>query len=398
VGVAGTAIMLISTARMGLSTGTRALLARAVGAQDFEGASHVIQQAMVISAIFSIVTATIGITFAERILMLLGLEPDVVAQGAPYMRIVFVGSVFMSFGMMATSAMQASGDAVTPMKINIATRIFHTALAPFLIFGWWLFPRLGVRGAALTNIFTQAVGTSLGLWVLFSGRSRLRPTLRHFRFDGNMIWRIVKIGIPASITGMGRSFANFVLTWLIVPFGTAAVAAHSLVQRVDAFLHPPAMAVGQASGVLAAQNLGAGQPGRAERTGWIAAGFYTGVMAIGAVIIWFWAEYLVRIFNSEPELVKITATFMRIEIVSDMMFGLVVVLSTCLNGVGDTLPPMVTTLVTLWGVQMPMAYFLPKITNLGVYGVRWGIVAAIVVRGVIYSIYFKLGRWKRIRV
>ena len=213
-----------------------------------------------------------------------------------------------------------------------------------------------------------------------------------------MIWRIVKIGIPASITTLERSLASFVLTWLIVPFGTAAVAAHSLMQRVDSFLHPPANAVGRASGVLAAQNLGAGQPDRAERTAWIATGFYTGVMAIGAVVIWFWAQYLVRIFNSEPELVKITATFMRIEIVSDMMLGLVMVLSQCLNGIGDTLPPMLATLVTMWGVQMPLAYFLPKITNLGVYGVRWGIVSAIVARAVIYTIYFKLGRWKRIQV
>lgn len=213
-----------------------------------------------------------------------------------------------------------------------------------------------------------------------------------------MIWRIAKIGIPATITSVERSLANFVFTWLIVPFGTAAVAAHSLMQRVDAFLHPPAQAVGQASGVLAAQNLGAGQPERAERTGWIAAGFYTIVMAFGAVIIWFWAEYLVRIFNSEPELVRITATFMRIEIVSDLTFGLVVVLTNCLNGVGDTMIPMLTTLVTMWGVQMPMAYFLPKITNLGVYGVRWGMVSAIVLRAVIYTVYFKRGRWKRVRV
>ena len=63
-----------------------------------------------------------------------------------------------------------------------------------------------------------------------------------------------------------------------------------------------------------------------------------------------------------------------------------------------TPPPMLTTLVTMWGVQLPLAYFLPKITNLGVYGVRWGIVIAIILRAAIYTVYFKMGRWKRIRV
>ena len=77
---------------------------------------------------------------------------------------------------------------------------------------------------------------------------------------------------------------------------------------------------------------------------------------------------------------------------------MVMVLASCINGVGDTVVTMLTTLVSMWAVQVPMAYFLPKITNLGVYGVRWGIVSAIAMRAVIYIIYFKLGRWKRIRV
>jgi len=155
------------------------------------------------------------------------------------------------------------------------------------------------------------------------------------------------------------------------------------------------MGIGQASGILAGQNLGAGKPDRAERTGWISAGIFTCVMAVGAVVIWFWAENIVRIFNSEPELVKIAGGFLRIEIVNYMVFGPVIIITQCLNGIGDTIPTMLTTLVTMWGVQVPIAYFLPKITNLGVYGVRWGIVSAVAMRALIYSIYFKMGRWKR---
>ena len=121
-------------------------------------------------------------------------------------------------------------------------------------------------------------------------------------------------------------------------------------------------------------------------------------MAVASVGIWFWAEELVLIFNSEPELVEITATFLRIDIVSYLVFGLVVVLMNCLNGVGDTVIPMLTTLVTMWLIQLPLAWILPIVTDLGVYGVRWGIVIAIVMRALIYAIYFKHGRWKRKQV
>jgi len=427
VGVAGTAVMVVNSARMGLTTGTRAMIARFVGAGDERGANHVGQQSVVISAVFSVFMAIIGIALAEPIMRVFGLDEDVVAEGAAYMRIMFAGSVAMSFRMMAESVMQASGDSLTPMVASVGFRIAHVALCPFLVFGWWIFPRMGVSGAALTNVISQSLGAAVCLWALFAGKSvwldrgwwwngrgipgrfafwrvvrlvpsRLRLTLRGFSLDWRTVWRIVRIGIPASVTGIERSFANLFLVWFVTPFGTTAVAAHSLIQRVAQFAHMPAQGIGQAAGVLAGQNLGAGRPGRAERTGWTAAGLFSVVMVVASVAIAFWAEEIVGIFNSEPDLKKLGGDFLRIEIVSFMVFGLVMVLSNCLNGVGDTMIPMLTTLLTMWLVQVPLAYFLPKYTTLGVYGVRWGIVSAIAMRAVIYTAYFKAGRWKRMTV
>ncbi|MBA7675324.1 putative FMN/FAD exporter YeeO [subsurface metagenome] len=398
VGVASMLVMMVNSAKMGLQTGTRAMIARFIGAGDEQGANHVAQQAFVISIVFSVIIAAIGIFLADATLRLFGLEADVIREGAAYMRIQFVGMVFMSFWMLSQSIMEASGDVMTPMRITIGTRLLHVALAPFLIFGWWIFPRLGVSGAALANIADTSVAVVIGMWILFSGRSRLRPTMRGFRFDGSMIWRIVKIGIPASVTGMERSMANVLVMWFVVPFGTFAVAAHSLMERVGMFLRMPAMGMGRASGVLAGQNLGAGHPDRAERTGWIASGLYSGFMLIISVCIWFWAEYVIRLFNPEPRLVEIGATFLRIEIVGYIVFGLGMTLMNCLNGVGDTMIPMLTTLVSMWGVQVPLSYFLTRFTNLGMYGVRWGLVTGIIVRSVIFAVYFKVGRWKRKQV
>jgi putative MATE family efflux protein len=398
VGVAGMVVMVANSLRMGLSVSTRALVSRFVGAGDTGQANHVAQQTLVVSIAFSTILAIIGIFLSDTILRLLMLEADVIEQGATYMHIQFIGSVTMSLWMMAESTMQASGDAVNPMRIVVGFRLLHIVLSPFLIFGWWIFPRLGVSGAAVTNVIAQGIGGAIGLWLLFSGQTRLRLTLRNFRFDGKMIWRLMRIGLPASVTGAERTFANLILMWFVVPFGTWAVAAHSLIERIDVFAHMPSQGFGMAAGVLAGQNLGAGQPQRAEKTAWLAAGLITIVMFIVAGIIWLGAEGLVRLFNTEPELVKITSTFLRIQIVSYLMFGLVVVLMQCLNGVGDTVIPMVTTLTSMWMVQVPVAYFLSQFTGLGVYGVRWGIVSAVVARAVIYSIYFKLGRWKRKKV
>ena len=398
VGVGGIIVMVANSAVMGLITGFRAIIARFVGAGDARGANHVARQAFLISTSFSIVLASIGIFFAEPILILFGLEADVVAEGVPYMRIMFVGSVFISFRMMAEGIMQASGDAVTPMRIAILFRFFHVALCPFLVFGWWLFPRLGVSGAALTNVISQGLGVTLGLWVLFSGRTRLRLTLSNFRLDLDIIWRIVKIGIPASVMGMGRSFGQAMLMRFVAPFGTLAVAAHALCQRIDMMPVMIAMGLGNGAGVLVGQNLGAGQPERAERSGWLAAGLAEGFMVFCSLAVLLWAEYIIRIFNIEPSLVELASAFLRIAAAGYLVVGFTMVLSRCISGAGDTLPPMLVTLLTIWLVQVPLAGFLPQATDLGVYGVRWAIVAGMLVGAAIYVTYFRLGRWKRKRV
>jgi Na+-driven multidrug efflux pump len=106
----------------------------------------------------------------------------------------------------------------------------------------------------------------------------------------------------------------------------------------------------------------------------------------------------VRIFNSEPELVTMAANFLRIQCAGYIFMGLGMIIMNVLNNVGDTLRAMLIDMANLWGVRIVLAYFLPKITNLGVYGVRWAIVADAISSIIIFVIYFKAGIWKRKKV
>jgi len=284
------------------------------------------------------------------------------------------------------------------MRITIVARAVHAVLVPLLVLGWWIFPRMGVSGAALANVAGYGVGMALGLWALFSGRSRLRLTLTEFRLDFNIVWRIVKIGIPASVMGVQRSFGRLALTWFMVPFGTLAVAGHTLCQRIEMILFMPSMGLGVASGVLVGQNLGARQPERAEKSGWLAVGLVCGFMAVCSGVILLVPDSIIAIFSTDAGLVEITCTFLRIAVAGFSVLGFVAVLQQCVSGAGDTLPPMLISLAMAWLVQLPLAFFLPRIADLGVYGVRWAIVAGMVVGAVAYVAYFRLGRWKRKKV
>jgi putative MATE family efflux protein len=395
VGVSGMAVQLVGGAMMGLAMGMRAVVSRSIGAGDVKGAVHAARQGFTLSASFAVVMALIGIFLAEKILLLFGLEPDVVSEGAVYMRILFVGMIAMSFRTIAEGIMQASGDTVSPMKITIGYRLFHIALCPFLVFGLWIFPKMGVSGAAVTNVISQSIGTVVTMWFLFSGRTRLKLDMKDFRIDFPMIWRIVRVGFPALMSGMQRTLSQFIIMYLIAPYGTAAVAAHTINQRIEMILMMPAMAFGMSSGVLMGQNLGAGKPDRAGKSTWLAVGMVEIWTLAASITILLAAESIVRIFNSEPVVVETTATFLRIAVTGYLVLGFQAVTMNSLNGAGDTMPTMITTLITTWLITVPLAYFLPRlIPELGVYGIRWGMITGVVIPAVVFTIYFKTGRWK----
>ncbi|OGO37227.1 MAG: hypothetical protein A2147_01580 [Chloroflexi bacterium RBG_16_57_8] len=398
VGVSGIAVMLAQSGLMGLFQGLRSMVSRFIGARDEKQANHVAQQAVVIGAVSSAVLAIMGIFFAEGILRLVGVEQAVIAESADYLRIQFVGMTAMSFRMMAEGIMQASGDAVTPMKIAVAFRLLHVVLSPLLIFGIWIFPRMGVNGAAVTNVFSQSLGTALAFWILLKGQSRLKLSFTGFRIDPRMVWRIIRIGFPASVMGMQMTLGQFLLMFFVAPFGTLAVAAHTLNQRIEMIMFMPAWGVGMAAGVLAGQNLGAFQPARAEKSGWLGTVLVEAFAILCSLAILLWAPAIVHVFSSDAELVRLASTFLRIAVGGYVVTGFVGVLQQSISGAGDTLMPMVVSLLAMWLVLLPLAFFLSRNTSLGVYGIRWAIVASSAANAIAYTTYFRLGKWKQKRV
>jgi len=398
VGVSGIVVLLVVAVKSGLSAGEAALVARFVGGGDVAGANHVAGQSFVISAIYGIIIAALGILFAEPIFTLFGLDADAATEGTVYLRIILAGWFTEAFWITSFSVMQSSGDTITPMKIAIIIRVVNAIIGPFLILGWWLFPRLGVIGAAITYIFSTGLGMMICLWVLFTGKTRLRLTLKDFYPDLKTIWRILKIGIPASVMMVGKSLGDLVFTWFMIPFGTTPLAAHNLISRVDSFVNTPGRTIGKGAGVLVGQNLGAGQPRRAARSGWFATGLVLGFMIICSVVLLLWSENIIALFNVEPNLVQVGAIFLKIAIIGFLGMSVVYVLQSCISGSGDTMPPMLITLSMLWVVQIPLAFLLSRYTDLQVYGVRWAIVIGIVIGAIALIIYFWSGRWKRKKV
>ncbi len=394
VGMANLVVMLVMSVDMGLLVGVRAMIARYMGAGDIRSASHVAGQAVLLGGLWGVVVTLLGVFLARPVLGLFHLESDVLREGVAYAQVLFAGWAGMELLIFGLYCIQSSGDTVRPMIVEAAIRGIHLALCPFLVLGWWVFPQMGVRGAALSNAIAQVIGAVTVIWLLFGGRSRLRPLVSDLRFGPRVVWRMLKIGVPALVMNLQSSVGSIVLMGLIVSFGTLAVAAHSLVMRLEMFLLVPGMGLGAGAAVLVGHNLGAGRPERASKGAWLAVGVVEAFMLAWCLVILLFAEAVLGVFSTDPGLVSLGADFLRIAAAGYLVVAFSAVMQACIAGAGDTLPNMIISIAGVWAVQLPLAFALSRLTPLGIYGIRWAMVGSVAATAIACSTYFWLGRWK----
>ena len=285
VGVAQAYGHLVMMARMGLDVGMQAVIARAVGARRLDLANHAMLQAFTLTFLLSFVLTVLGVLTAPLLLRIVGVSDAVADVAVVYLQFQFVSSGVQGFRQTTGAALQASGDTFTHMKSTIASRVLHLIVSPFLIFGWFSMPEMGIAGAAAANAGAQVVGVVWNLYALSSGSSRLKLSLLEYRVDFPLMWRIIKIGAPATATQMERGLSEMVLIRLVSPFGDLPLAAYSLTRRLERLTNIGSQGMGRASGILVAQNLGAEQPARARSTVKWAVGYVMAIRGAAGILL-----------------------------------------------------------------------------------------------------------------
>jgi putative MATE family efflux protein len=402
------AIAAVSMARMiswillifaeGMCVATTAMVARFFGAGDRNMSDRVASQSIIVGMASSVGFGLVGFVFSEELLRFVGAEPDVIAVGLTYMRIIFLGSFTMFLLLLCDALLRGAGNTVLPMKIFAFTCFLTAVIDPLLIFGLGPFPRLEVTGAACANVFSRAVGAVLVLYLLSKRTSRVRIVLRELRVDRNIMWRLVKLGIPVTLRLGLWSVADIVLMKVIALFGTAAVASYGIGLRLEAVVFMVGISIAAASAALVGQNLGASQPERAEKSSWAAAGYTTLILGVVAISYVFAASPLIALFTKNPEVIRIGAFYLKITAASYIFRGVGQVMGSSLNGAGDTISPLVVTGISMYGVKLPLAYILSTQFGWGVTGIWVAIVASYVLYALAMTFWFSTGRWKERKI
>lgn len=398
VAMSGTILMVLLTLLIGISTATITLVSRAIGSRNRDSANLIAMQSLFFALLASAICALLGFICAGPLLKIMGATPEVLNEGMAYLRILFVGGVTMFLLFLGCSVLRGAGDAVTPMLVMGLATILNIILDPLLIFGVGFLPRLEVRGAAYATVLAQALAMIVMFSILFSGKSRIHIKLSEFRIDWKIIWRMVRIGVPSSLQMFSRSMAMLVLMGIVASFGTHAIAAYGVGIRLRMVTLMPAFAFGMAATTLVGQNLGAKDMKRATRSAWTSTGLDFIIMALTGIIFFIFSKEIMALFNKNSEVIALGSNFLKITSLFYVFAAFSIVLSRALNGAGDTISPMLITFIVLWGIQIPLALFFSRVGSWGIEGVWWAIVAATVVNGFLITIWFQLGKWKRLKV
>jgi Na+-driven multidrug efflux pump len=178
-------------------------------------------------------------------------------------------------------------------------------------------------------------------------------------------------------------------------FGTFATAGYGVANRLLMIAVIPAFGVGNAASTLVGQNLGAGKPKRAQQSAWWAAAYAGALLAVATAIFLFFARPLIGFFDSTPEVLGMGTSALRIVGLSLIPMAMGVVLARSLDGAGNTVPAMSINLLSMWVLEAPLAYGLALWAGLGITGVWIGRAAANLSNGLMFAIWFRLGRWKK---
>ncbi len=383
----------------GLPIAGTVLIAQFRGRGDERAMNHVAAQTMLMVMVVSIVLSVMGYLLAEPIMHVMGAEPDVFHDAVTFLRVTFLGFIFVFGFFVFQSFMRGVGSVKLPLYVVFLTVVLNFVLDPLLIFGVGPIPPLGVAGAAWATLATQAIATTIGFIVLFRGHDGLKLNLPDFRPDFRIISTAFRLGFPTSIEQSTRAMGMTMMMLLVSGFGTLPVAGYGVGVRMLLFITVPALGLSIATSALVGQNIGAGKLDRAIATTRVACFIaFTGLSVVG-LVMFFIATPLARFFAPQSgEAIEMSAQFIRIIAFSFGFIGLQQVITGTLRGAGDTLAAMILAIIALWVLQFPMAYLLSRDRMLGVQGVWWAIALANVIAAGVSITWYMQGRWTNKRV
>jgi putative MATE family efflux protein len=343
VGLAGNLNMIVIALTQMLGVGTTALISQAAGRKDQPRAEHVFNQSVMMSIL-------VGLLVGMVVFLMMGWYTNSLAADATTASLArsylmwFIPALMLQFPFISLgSALRSTGIVKPTVVLQILSVFINGLLAPFLILGWLGFPKLGVAGAALATFIAILISGAL-LIIYFEKKfhylrfraAQLRPQMKTW-------WAMLKIGLPAGAEFV-LLFVYITLVFSIIDrFGSAAQAGFSIGVRVMQSLFLPMVALSLAVSPVVGQNFGGRQAQRVRHSVYAGLAFATALMLVLAAITWAAPGAMVRLFNQDKDVVAFGRDYLNIIAFNFIAAGIVFTSSSVFQGLGNTIPPLLSS-------------------------------------------------------
>lgn len=376
---------------IGVGSGTTVVISQLFGAKQYQKVQLAFSSFFIFMLVGGIILSIAGIIFAEPVFRLTNTPEEVIPQAVAYFRIYIGGTfLFVTFNSII-SILRGVGESVRPMLFILITTVLNIAfdLLFILVFKW------GIEGAARATVVSQGIGMCIALAYVNNTHPLLSIKKQDMLFDWKLFKESLKIGLPTSVQQCAIALGLIALLGIVNSFGTNTLTAYGAAGKIDTIITQAILTLSGALAAFCGQNIGAGRLDRVKKG--VQFTMYTNV-ALGLLTfaaVYLFGNEMMRIFTKDIDVVAIGKEYLLIIGGFFIVHGALNVYNGALRGAGDTLFPMITSLICLWLIRIPLAYYLSS--WLGRNGIWWAIGISITIGLIVTFVYYKMGFWKRRR-
>lgn len=344
-------------AKTGISVG----LSQSYGKGDSKSAKEVWVSGFILNLIFCLSLTILYISMRNKIIGIYNLDSEVHKMAADYLLIVSAGLIFTFLNPVLSAAFFSKGNSITTFKISIISLFINLILDPFLIFGLSIFPKLGIRGAALATVFAQMISTLLYLYVGYKDREIFVRT-NYFTIPQREYFRsILSLGFPASLQSLIHAMVGMVLNKYIASFGALYIAVYSIGSQIESISWMTADGFSVAFSAFFGQNFGAKNYERLHNGRREAMKIVNIIGISTSLLLFFFAKNLFTLFiPRDPEAIIKGIDYLKIVSISQYFMALEIGTTGMLNGLGLTKYPAINAMI-LNISRIPLAFILMPI-------------------------------------
>ena len=335
----------------------------------------------------------LALAIARPLPLWLGGSGEVAAQASRYFLVTALFLPFLQFDFLAATILQASGEMRVPSLLNVLMCVLDVALN--YLFIWVL--DLGVIGAALgTGLAELMIATSM-VWYLTCRCKdlKLRGEKGSFAPTRPVVNNALRIGLPLCLENIVMRGAYVAGTVIVAPLGAVAVAANNFAVTAESFCYMPGYGIADAATSLVGQSIGAGRRDMARRFGWLTTGGAMILQTLTGILLFVFAPEVMGLISSDPEVVSLGATVLRIEAFAETMYAASIVSYGACVGAGDTLLPSILNFSSIWVFRIvPAIWLCPRY---GLVGYWIAMCFELNMRGALFLFYLARGRWLRLK-